>query len=51
MLQAGTEGESSRKEAELNIVFVIIVFAFVLSVLAVAGVSMVKTNPLGRHHD
>lgn len=41
----------SQKEAAMNIVFTIIVFAFVISVLALVGVAIVEMSPLGRHRD
>ena len=39
------------KEAEMNIVFIIVVFAFVISVLAVVGVALFEMSPAGRHRD
>ncbi len=35
----------------MNTVFVIIVFAFVISVLALVGFAIVEMSPLGRHRD
>ena len=35
----------------MNIVFTIIVFAFVISVLGLVGVAIVEMSPLGRHRD
>ena len=35
----------------MDIVFTIVVFVFVISVLAVVGVAIVEMSPLGRHRD
>jgi hypothetical protein len=39
------------KEAAMNLVFVIVVFAFVAAALAVVGVALFEMSPLGRHRD
>ena len=41
----------SEKEAAMDIVFTIVVFAFVISVLALVGFAVVEISPLGRHRD
>jgi hypothetical protein len=35
----------------MNLVFVIVVFAFVAAALAVVGVALFEMSPLGRHRD
>ena len=35
----------------MDIVFTIVVFAFVISVLALVGFAVVEISPLGRHRD
>ena len=41
----------SGKEAAMNIVMLIIVFAFVVSVLGLVGFTIFEISPFGRHSD